>query len=94
MYSICPILCNRTNTLPTSELLKLLKCEKKAKDQFINVIFFRIQVIKLMVSTSLAIPDNLLYQEKWVRFKYLAVIKIYETIKQSLCVSFLKRGIF
>lgn len=28
-----------------------------------------------MVSTSLAIPDNLLYQEKWVRFKYLAVIK-------------------
>lgn len=28
-----------------------------------------------MVSTGLAIPDNLLYQEKWVRFKYLAVIK-------------------
>lgn len=47
-----------------------------------------------MVSTSLAIPDNLLYQEKWVRFKYLAVIKIYETIKQSLCVSFMKKGYF
>lgn len=94
MYFIDSILHNRTNILPTYELLKLLMCKRKAKGQIIWF-FLMQQRIKVILPLLLWLLLTICYiRKKWVRFKYSLLIKISETITQSLYVFSLKGWIF
>lgn len=74
--------------------LKVVEMQNKVKDQIIWLFFsYTTRNKSNFVSTSIAIPDNSLYQgKKWVRFKYPAVYKnIWNHKAVFVCVLF-ERG--
>lgn len=93
MYFIASILCNRTNSLLICERLKCQNAKGRLKTKLFDFFSYKTRNKSDFVSTSIAISDNSLYQGKsGSGLNILLFIKIYETIKQSLYVSFLKGG--
>lgn len=92
MYFIGSILCNSSYTA-NLELVELLKCKKESKRS--NHLIFFLTTRNKSVSTGIAIPGHSLYQGEYGSdLNILLFIKRYETIKQSLYVSFVKEGCF